>query len=281
MVKHKAAPVPTRTARPAARPKLIASDLDGTLFNRAEMSVRTWKAVNAVQEAGIRFVAATGRAAALLGPLEARGFDGIAICDNGAITYDIGRDHVIGCQLIEAQLVGELTEEFSKRAPDIHLGVSRITPHNRAMFSDPKLLDYHSFGQEALDPKHFGDEPAGKLFALHRGMDSMQIAREFADLTDGRVTVSWSANSSGLIEITADGVTKESGVAALARRWRIDAIDVVAIGDGNNDLELLAWAGTAIVPENGSDSAKVLADEVVGPIHEDGTAIYLENLLNC
>ncbi len=270
----------SKVVQPPRRPKLIASDLDGTLFNRAEMSDRTWKAVQAVQESGIKFVAATGRATSLLGPLEARGYDGIAVCDNGAITYDVGRDHVIGCQLLEAELVGELVEEFSRRAPDINLGVSRLTPHNKAMFSDPKLLDYYSFGQEALELKDFGDEPAGKLFALHRGTDRTQIAREFADLTDGRVTVSWSANASGLIEITADGVTKEFGLAALTRRWRIDAIDVVAIGDGNNDLEMLAWAGTAIVPENGSSSAKVLADKVIGPITEDGTAIYLESLLD-
>jgi len=270
----------SRVIQPPKKPKLIASDLDGTLFNRAEMSARTWKAVQAVQEAGIRFVAATGRATSLLGPLEAHGFDGIAVCDNGAITYDVGRDHVIGCQLIEAELVGELVREFSRRAPDIHLGVSRITPHNRAMYSDPKLLEFYSFGQEPLELSEFGDEPAGKLFALHRGMDSIQIAREFADLTDGRVAVSWSANASGLIEITADGVTKEFGLAALARRWRIDAIDVVAIGDGNNDLEMLAWAGKAVVPENGSDSAKMLANEVIGPITEDGTAIYLESLLD-
>lgn len=276
-----ALPALSRAVRPDVdgQPQLIVSDLDGTLLNRAVMSERTRAAIEAVQDAGIRFILATGRTVGLLGPAQNAGFAGIAICDNGAVTYDMGRDQIIACQLIEADLVGELAAAFHARNPEILLGVSRISPTPSTMCSEPRLIEYHSFGQEPIEVDRMGDEPAGKIFAISRSLDSAQIAQQFADITRDRVTATWSNLGSGLLEITAAGVNKESAARSVARRWRIDAIDVVAMGDGNNDLELLAWAGTAVVPANGSSAAKMLANVHVDSIIDDGTARYLEDLV--
>lgn len=68
-------------------PKLIISDIDGTIANRGKVSGRTWAAIEAVRAAGIKFAVATGRTAGLLAPVLDHGYDGIAICDNGALTY--------------------------------------------------------------------------------------------------------------------------------------------------------------------------------------------------
>lgn len=260
-------------------PKVIISDIDGTIANRGVVSDRTWAAIQAVQSAGIRFAVATGRTAGLLKPVEDRGYDGIAICDNGALTYDVGNDQVLACELLEADVVGDFTSQVSAAYPELFLGISRITPDPRAMFAEPRQLEKHDFGLRPLEIHEFGRFPAAKIWAFCPDARSSEIAAKIAPIADGRLEIAWSSEGSGLVEMTAVGVTKASACQALVRRWGIDADDVVAMGDMTNDLQMLDWAGTAIVPENGNDAAKSYADEIVGHIEQDGTAAYLESLL--
>lgn len=262
-----------------SRPKLVICDIDGTLANRGKVSERTYAAIEAVREAGIGFAVATGRAAGLLQPMDAYDYDGIAICDNGALTYDVGNDQVLACELIEGNVVGDMAARIAAELPTLQLGLSRITPHTRAMFSEPRQVEVFDFGQKALQVADFGLFPAAKVWAVDRELRSSQIGSMLEPIAGRSVEIAWSSEDSGLVEMTAKGVTKASACAALALRWGVDAKDVVAIGDMTNDLEMLAWAGTAIVPANGNDEAKSLADEIVGHIEDDGTAIYLESLL--
>lgn len=260
-------------------PKLVICDIDGTLANRGKVSERTFAAIQGLRAAGIQFAVATGRAAGLLQPVDAHGYDGIAICDNGALTYDVGNDQVLACELIEGGVVGTMAEEISKAYPELQLGLSRITPHPRSMFSEPRQVEVFNFGQEALQVADFGLFPAAKVWAINRDMRSNVIGDMLEPIVGDLVEVSWSSEASGLVEMTARGVTKESGCAALAHRWGIDVADVVAVGDMTNDLEMLAWAGTAVVPENGNDDAKSHADVIIGHIEDDGIATYLESLI--
>lgn len=260
-------------------PKLIISDIDGTIANRGVVSERTWAAIQAVRAAGIQFAVATGRAAGLLAPVLDHGYDGVAICDNGALTYDAGNDHVLACELIEAGVVGEMAREISRQYPGLHLGLSRITPNPRSMYSEPRQIEVYDFGQEALEVGDFGLFPAAKIWAVDRDMRSNEIGALLDPIAAGRVEVAWSSEGSGLVEMTALGVTKASACAALAHRWGIPVEDVVCMGDMTNDLEMLEWAGTAIVPENGNDDAKARADRIIGHIKDDGTAAYLESLI--
>lgn len=260
-------------------PKLVICDIDGTLANRGKVSDRTFAAIQSLRAAGIGFSVATGRAAGLLHPMDAHKYDGIAICDNGALTYDVGKDQVLACELIEGDVVGTMAEQVSQKYPELQLGLSRITPHPRAMFSEPRHVEVYNFGQEALQVTDFGLFPAAKVWAINRDLRSNVIGEMLEPIVGDLVEISWSSEGSGLVEMTARGVTKASACAALAHRWGIDVADVVAIGDMTNDLEMLAWAGTAIVPENGNDDAKAHADQIIDHIDNDGIAVYLESLI--
>lgn len=260
-------------------PKLVICDIDGTLANRGKVSARTFAAIQGLRDAGVGFAVATGRAAGLLYPMDEHGYDGIAICDNGALTYDVGNDQVLACELIEGRVVGMMAQEISRTYPELQLGLSRITPHPRAMFSEPRQVEVFNFGQEALQVDDFGLFPASKVWAVNREIRSNVIGEMLEPIVGRSVEISWSSEDSGLVEMTARGVTKASGCAALAHRWGVDAADVVAIGDMTNDLEMLEWAGTAVVPENGNDDAKARADRIIGHIEVDGIATYLESLI--
>ena len=88
-----------------------------------------------------------------------------------------------------------------------------------------------------------------------------------------------SSTFSGLVEISARGVTKATGLAALAGRLGIPAGDVLAFGDMPNDVTMLHWAGTAVVVANAHPAAREAADAVTLSNVDDGVAEYLERLL--
>ena len=70
-----------------------------------------------------------------------------------------------------------------------------------------------------------------------------------------------------------------SGLTYLCERLGIDAADVLAVGDGNNDLEMLIWAGRGVAMGQAPESLKVVADHITGTIAEDGLATELQRYL--
>ena len=89
---------------------------------------------------------------------------------------------------------------------------------------------------------------------------------------------SHSSTNDTLIEISAMGVSKASGLARLCRRLHIDPEDVIAFGDMPNDLPMLAWAGHAVAVANAHPQVIAAADEVTAANDESGVAQVLERL---
>ena len=80
----------------------------------------------------------------------------------------------------------------------------------------------------------------------------------------------------GLIEISAPGVTKGTGLARLAGELGVAPADVLALGDMPNDLSMLHWAGHGVAMANAHPAVLEAADEVTAGNSEDGLAIILE-----
>jgi Cof subfamily protein (haloacid dehalogenase superfamily) len=80
------------------------------------------------------------------------------------------------------------------------------------------------------------------------------------------------------LEFAAPGVSKASGLALLADRLGFTAEQAVAIGDAENDREMLEWAGFGVAVANASDQLKGEADAVIPSVHDDGVAQLLEAL---
>lgn len=262
------------------RPRLIVSDLDGTLLNRGRMSDRTWAAVEGARKSGVAFLVATGRTAGWLSPLLDRGYDGLAVCDNGALIYDIARDEVRHPHLIPASVVASVVTDVAAALPEVYFGVNRIVPDARAQFSEPGYVERWDYGQAPLARERLGDEDAAKIIVKVPHAESDKLGALIAPLVGDRVTLAWSQISAGLVECSAFGVTKVTGAAAVAAELGIEPADVLAMGDMNNDLDLLRWAGHSVAPANAHPDIQAVVDEVVGHIEDDGTAAYLERLLN-
>ena len=82
------------------------------------------------------------------------------------------------------------------------------------------------------------------------------------------------------LEFSASGVTKGSGLGFLAERLGFSAARTIAFGDGENDVELLEWAGYGVAVENAHQRLLELADFVCPPAEDEGVAQVIEALLD-
>ena len=71
------------------------------------------------------------------------------------------------------------------------------------------------------------------------------------------------------------GVSKASGLELVADRLGVDAADVLAIGDGRNDIEMLQWAGRGVAMGQAVEVVQDAADAVTGTVHDEGAATEL------
>jgi len=86
--------------------------------------------------------------------------------------------------------------------------------------------------------------------------------------------------STSLVEVMPKGVTKEVGIRKLADSMGIPLREIMAFGDFNNDVEILAAVGLGLAVENASSRAKTAADLVIGSVEEHGPAKFLQELLD-
>ena len=124
-------------------------------------------------------------------------------------------------------------------------------------------------------PSRRNDAHAVPVSALEGGLVRVQDA-------SGRVEarrVETGMRTRAFVEVSAPGVDKASGLAALAAELGVAAADVLAFGDMPNDLPMLRWAGTGWAVANGHDDVRAVADRVCGSNDDDGVARELERLL--
>ena len=93
-----------------------------------------------------------------------------------------------------------------------------------------------------------------------------------------RATITHSS-SFGLLEVSAHGVTKATGLAEFAAQRDIAADEVLAIGDMPNDVSMLRWAGRSYAVANAHPEVVAVADKVIGSNDEDAVAALIEHLL--
>jgi Cof subfamily protein (haloacid dehalogenase superfamily) len=256
-------------------PALVATDLDGTLLRPdGSVSRRTAAALQAAESAGVVVVMVTGRPPRWLAPVaEQVGHTGVAVCANGAVVYDLHAERVVETFAISREVVLEVVAAVRAAVPevafaveDVDLGYGREQAYVRRPVAGAPPEEVRVASLEDLV-----DGTIVKLLVRHEGMDSdrllaaaREVAGELAELTH--------SSSSGLLEISATGVTKASTLARLAAEQGVDAAEVVAFGDMPNDLPMLAWAGTSYAMADAHPTVIQASQHVAGGHEDDGVA---------
>ncbi len=259
-------------------PKLIASDLDGTLLRSdGTFSERTAAAVEAIQVAGVGWVVATARPPRWLHDLtDVIGRDGVALCSNGAYVYDVPRQRIVAERTLAIATLHEIVDELRTAVPDIAFAVERSDGFGR----EPSYEDVHreaDVRSVATVVDLFHPLP-GKLLARSPGSDHDEFLQTVERVVGKRAVVAYSGTS-GLAEISASGVTKAAVLATWCEERGLTCADVWAFGDMPNDVPMLAWAGTAFAVANAHSDVLAIANHVVASSDDDGVAQVLEQLL--
>jgi len=258
--------------------RLVASDLDGTLLRSDDsVSERTRAALARTVEAGIKFVLASARSADWLAPEATRlGLGEIAICNNGALVYDIEGERVLIHRPLEPETASELVGSLRQAAPGVAFGCDRPSgftaePAYRPLHRQPDSIP-------RADLPALLAEPITKLVLQHPDLPQAELHRLAVELGDGAIEACYSG--AGLVEIAAAGVTKGSALAELCAKLGIDASETIAFGDMLNDIPMLEWAGRGVAVANAHAEVLAIADEITTSNDEDGVALVLEQVLD-
>ena len=277
--------------------RLVAIDMDGTLLATfaQEVSRRNAQALRMAQAAGICVVIATGRRTAYTTPL----LDGVGlradsplITSNGAVTRTLGGEAMDHCHL-EARVsrelcgllrpFGTLVFTFDRAGKgelvleDLEQAHSRIemwVEANRSAIEVVRPLE-----QALAD----GEDPIQGM--VTGSLDKMKQAEQALKQSKWHaycecVRTEYPGRDLSILDLLPPGVSKGWALERLARRLGIDRKETMAIGDNWNDLEMLDWAGQAVLMGNAAHELKNVA-KLRGwkqaPVNDqDGVAVVLE-----
>ena len=256
-------------------PRLVASDLDGTLV-RSDLSVsdRTRAVLARVEQAGALFVMVTGRPPRWMAQVARdTGHAGLAVCANGALVYDLHTEQVVQDFRLDGATALSLVQELRAQVPDIAFAVEKgLDGFGREATYVPRWDN----GEVLVAPVEELVAPGVvKLLARVEGTPSDDLLSRAREVV-GELAECTHSSGDGLVEISASGVSKASGLAVLAGQWGIRADDVIAFGDMPNDLPMLAWAGRSVAMGNAHADVLAAADEVTASNDDDGVARVLE-----
>jgi Cof subfamily protein (haloacid dehalogenase superfamily) len=259
-------------------PRLVATDLDGTVVPwDAPMTERTVATLRAVEDLGVPVVFVTGRPVRWMKEVAARtGHTGRAICANGAVLYDLHDEEIVEHFPIPVDVGLDVARKLRAEFPDLTFAVETLDGFAHEPAYRPR---WDSGNLPTGDLETIYASPALKLLARHESMDPDRLLAAAREVLGDLVEVTHSSDSA-LLEMSAAGVSKATGLARFADERGIDAADVVAFGDMPNDLPMLAWAGRSYAVEGGHPEVLAAVSRTVPAPEEDGVARELERLFD-
>ncbi|MFD3941600.1 Cof-type HAD-IIB family hydrolase [Streptomyces sp. NPDC058579] len=276
---------PHSARRAAPTPRLIATDLDGTLLrDDKSVSERTIAALAAAERAGIEVFFVTGRPARWMDVVSDHVHGhGMAICANGAAVVDL---HSGGTFLevrpLAREIALDVVASLRAAAPGTSFAVELTTGIHYEPQYPPFFLDPGASVASA-EKLLFEEEPGAaapviKLLAQHPELDP-DVFLATARAAAGTLASFTRSSPTALLEISGPGVSKASTLALCCAERGISAEEVVAFGDMPNDIEMLSWAGRSYAMGNAHPDVIAAASGRTVANNEDGVAAVIERIL--
>jgi Cof subfamily protein (haloacid dehalogenase superfamily) len=264
---------------PAVIPRLVATDVDGTLLRSdGTIDPRTRRAIDRLEAAGVPFVLCTARPPRWMRQLaEATGHRGVAVCLNGSVIWDLHTDTMVETFPFAVDTAREVVARLRAALPEATWALER----HGVFCREPRYVPHWPVPHDSIvDEFDVLLEVAPlQMMVRHPSLTGDELLAHARELLSDLAQLSHSSSADTLLEIGAAGVSKASGLAVLCERAGIDRADVVAFGDMPNDLAMLEWAGRSVAVANAHAEVLVIADEVTASNDEGGVAQVLERLL--
>jgi Cof subfamily protein (haloacid dehalogenase superfamily) len=248
-------------------------DMDGTLLTASNtISQRNLEAIYRLINQGVKVFLATGRHYEVTAPYHKEiGLRTPMICLNGASIHD-----AMTGKAIQKRTVSINEERFHHLTAETPCNVIIHTANGLYCKETNEEIDYWTkVGQ--TPPTYIGDLRQAKYqdvlkYSVRTGTASPELSSIFKKEAE---VIDWNDG----FELVAPNVSKWSAIKSLIHAYRINPKEVVAIGDGPNDIEMLRHVGTGVAMGNADHDVKAAADFVTGHHQNDGLAQFIERYL--
>ncbi len=253
------------------RPALVALDVDGTLVDWDNvMAPAVRAAVRAVADAGVPVVVSTGRAVpGVMDAVDKLGLEsGSAVASNGAVTVGYRPVEVLDTVTFDAS---ETVRLLLEQVPDAAVAVEEVGHGYRVNRNFPSGELTGTVRLQSV--AELVAEPVTRV--IIRSPD--QSAEEFVALAErlGLHGTNYYVGYTAWLDLAPEGVSKAYALAKLAASFGVAQSQVLAIGDGRNDVEMLAWAGRGVAMGQSPLEVQACADDVTGSLAADGVVTEL------
>ncbi|MFC2005789.1 Cof-type HAD-IIB family hydrolase [Chloroflexota bacterium] len=266
--------------------KLLVVDIDGTLLDKnGAISAKDKDALVRVRDSGIHVSLSTGRVVqASLRIINQLALGGYHMFFDGALVCNTESSEEVYIQPISEDLVRQIIEFVHLNKIDLDLYSSTdyfveretwVTDIRRDFFGlQPTVVDFSKLGQKeriikgTLVIRSAEERAKADSFYLHF-KNGLNLSR----------TQTPAYPDIDFINVIAPDVSKGNAMEALASYFGIHLSEVMAIGDGTNDISLLSKAGLAIAMGNADDELKAVADYDTLDVDHNGVAAAIEKFL--
>ncbi len=281
--------------------RLLALDLDGTLLNsHGEVSKRNARALTEARAAGVSVALVTGRRFRDARPLALElGLDVPVIAHNGALTKHARTFETVAAILLPLEAAHQVLDTGRATGADAmvsddHQGAGLLV-YDRISEGNTALQNYIAWSRRVVGNN--AEESVRRVSSLESYLDHAPVHIAFSGTCAGMQSLSellerelnggvrvlrtmYPKRDFALLDVLHPEASKGAGLAAVAVEQNLTPDEVMAVGDNFNDVEMLEYAGTAIVMQN-ADAALRDRDgfHVTATNDEDGVAMAIERFI--
>lgn len=240
-------------------------DFDGTLYSHGSGKVpdSTVEALTTLKDNGVLVFLCTGRSLKELEDFDLRGltFSGKVLM-NGQAIYD-ENDRIVCSRPIEGNLKEKLVCYFTeKKVPLYFFGAEN---DNYLNFMNEHVILVQS--EVSSDPPGLAEYDGKDFYMATAFVETPEQLEQIASLREIAEVTYW---HEGACDIVPKGISKSTGIELASKVWNIGLDEMMAIGDGENDVEMLRDCAVGVAMGNGYEGLKEHADYVTDDIDDDG-----------
>lgn len=251
--------------------KAIFFDIDGTLvsFKTHEISKTTLEALYALREKGVKLFIASGRHLLIMDNLSGFPFDGY-VCMNGSLVFDRGKV-IYSHPLDQADAASVIDLAETGQIPCVLFTEKNVVMNCRTERTEQlfRMIRLPEPEYASLMPYKSGPVSQFTIFLDQEREDAL-----LAPALKHSVTTRWHPE---FTDIVPENISKAEGISRVIAGYGIGREEVIAFGDGGNDVEMIEYAGIGVAMGNALPDVRKHADYVTSTVDEDGIVAALRH----